>query len=400
MEPTLTWLDFTASDRERMRRVLDLFNEQGTVDEMGLGNIRDALSDALFPGTSSIQTRMRYMLFIPWIYQRLESSGLADDEVVSEARQAEVELIGRLREGEDSEGVIGARSGASLQRLPSAVYWSGLVQWGIFTRPHSQASYHRHFSEWISGDGVGRSDDPGVVFSKQPTWHRQLPKQPRTFPRGATFELTPVEARFLQGRILERCSGTLLAWLAAEGSDAPAEELWEDPDAQRAPSACAGPLEIARRFSLHVEGMPLLYNLLLAERCVGRPGDDRGELVEGYRAQLDEWGQREAVEKPYDIEELWQFVDGQPTRARPEQRRFVERWADRIREIGADRVAEDDVVRRLVANRESALKGPRARLVNEARLLDWNGSVGVGRMGFRWSRVRTLLQDLHRGLRS
>ena len=72
MEPTLTWIDLTASDRDRMRRVLDLFKEQGTVDEMGLGSLRDALADALFPGTSSIQTRARYVLFIPWLYQRLQ----------------------------------------------------------------------------------------------------------------------------------------------------------------------------------------------------------------------------------------------------------------------------------------------------------------------------------------
>ena len=51
MEPALTWIDLTASDRDQMRRVLDLFKEQGTLDEMGLGSLRDVLSDALFPGT-------------------------------------------------------------------------------------------------------------------------------------------------------------------------------------------------------------------------------------------------------------------------------------------------------------------------------------------------------------
>ena len=64
MIPSLTWLDFTTDDRHRMRRVLDLFTEQGTVDELGLGTLRDALSDALFPGTSTLQTRLRYLLFI------------------------------------------------------------------------------------------------------------------------------------------------------------------------------------------------------------------------------------------------------------------------------------------------------------------------------------------------
>ena len=40
MEPTLTWIDLTTSDRDKMRRVLDLFSEQGTLDEMGLGSLR------------------------------------------------------------------------------------------------------------------------------------------------------------------------------------------------------------------------------------------------------------------------------------------------------------------------------------------------------------------------
>ena len=382
-----------------MRRVLDLFNEQGTVDEMGLGNIRDALSDTLFPGTSSIQTRMRYMLFVPWTYRRLESLGARRENVVNDARDAEVALIRQLRDGDDTDGVIGARSGASLQRLPSTVYWSGLVRWGIFTRPHSRASYHAHFTEWTVGNGMGRADDPGVVFSRERNWHAHLPCPPRGFPRGATFDLRRNEADFLQGRIMERCQGSLLAWLAVEGSDAPAEDLWTDPDALSAPGPASRPFALARRFSLHVEGMPLLYNLLLAERCRER-NDSRGELIDDYRGRIAEWGQREAEEEPYETEALWQFIAERGTHARPRQRGFVKRWAERLSEIRAGAVADDDTLRRLVADREQTLKGPRARLINDSRLLDWNGSVGVGRMDFRWSRVRGLLRDLHRGLES
>ena len=48
-----------ASDRGKMQRVVDRFGEAGTVDEMGLRTLREALSDGLFPGVSSIQTRRR-----------------------------------------------------------------------------------------------------------------------------------------------------------------------------------------------------------------------------------------------------------------------------------------------------------------------------------------------------
>jgi hypothetical protein len=35
-----------------MLEVVDLFKEEGTVDELGIGSIRDARADSLFAGTS------------------------------------------------------------------------------------------------------------------------------------------------------------------------------------------------------------------------------------------------------------------------------------------------------------------------------------------------------------
>ena len=49
MISSLTWIDLTATDRDRGRRVLDPFKEQGKVDELGLGSLRDLFSNALFP---------------------------------------------------------------------------------------------------------------------------------------------------------------------------------------------------------------------------------------------------------------------------------------------------------------------------------------------------------------
>ena len=49
MSATLTWLDLTASDRDRMRQVLDLFREQGTVDEMGLAASATRFPKPCFP---------------------------------------------------------------------------------------------------------------------------------------------------------------------------------------------------------------------------------------------------------------------------------------------------------------------------------------------------------------
>src|SRR5437868_6221811 len=53
---TLTWLDHDTTDRDRMNRILALFRERDTRDELGTGVIRDLIADELFPGTSTIQT--------------------------------------------------------------------------------------------------------------------------------------------------------------------------------------------------------------------------------------------------------------------------------------------------------------------------------------------------------
>ena len=400
MQATLTWLDLTASDRDKMRRVLDLFKEQGTLDEMGLGSLRDVLSDALFPGTSSIQTRLRYVLFIPWIYRRLEDRKVRAAEVERAARRDEVGLIGLLGQNPDKAGIIGQRARGSLVRLPSSVYWSALTRWGIFQPRQSQGWYHSHFDAFVNGRGVaGRADDPGVIWSQQAHWHPRLPGPPAGFPWKVSFALTRDEADFLRGRVEERCAGTLLAWLVRNGSDSPAEDVWEDPAALRAPERIRGILELARRFSLHVEGMPLLYNLLVAERRREVLNSDEDESIDKFRAGLAEWAAREAGEdRPFEPDALWDLVVGRGGRLPNPQRVFIENWSQRIAELVPNGVADDDGLRKLVTARERRLKRARARLANRNRLMDWKPGVGVGRMDFRWFRVRQFMIDLHRGL--
>ena len=153
-----------------------------------------------------------------------------------------------------------------------------------------------------------------------------------------------------------------------------------------------------------MEGIPLLYNLLLAERRHAIYGSDEDEArIDSYQGKASKWTEQEASEGAFNPEKLWLFAAQHGVRVRRRQRHFVESWSARIGEIGttgggSGKVADDPQLRRLVAAREKELKGPRSRLVDMARLLDWNGAAGVGRMDFRWHRVRTLLNDLHRGL--
>lgn len=400
MEPTLTWLDLTASDRDRMQRVLDLFKEQGTVDEMGLGTLRDVLSNELFPGITSIQTRLRYVLFIPWIYKILEGRHIPADRVPADARRAEIRLINPLSQSQE-RGVIGVSARGSLRRLPSSVYWSCLRRWGIFQFDGSLSWYHAQFGQLREAASYfGRADDPGLTLQGQPNWHPRLPDPPAEFPEEATFDLTTPEALFVQGRIEERCTGTLLAHLASRPKEHLADHFWEESEVLSANDRIRSNVEIARRFSLHVEGMPLIYNLLMAEKRRERFGEDADGLVEKYSEACREWAAREADEgADFESRTLWMLLESRGSPVNPVQRRFVETWANRIARIGPHRARTDDVLRTLIADRERVLKGrQRARLANTNRLVDWKGDSGVGRMDFNWFRAREMLGELYRGL--
>ena len=69
MTASIAWLDVSAEQQRRVRDIIRMFEEPGTWDELGIGPVRDAFSEQLFPGTSVIQTRARYFLFVPWAFK-------------------------------------------------------------------------------------------------------------------------------------------------------------------------------------------------------------------------------------------------------------------------------------------------------------------------------------------
>jgi len=150
MTSRLTWIDHDSQARERSLRILALGREKESRDELGIGGIRDSIADQLFPGTSTIQTRLRYMLFVPWIYRALEERRVSPARFADEAKRAEISLIDPLLANDDDSGVFGRLAGGGLKRLPSSIYWAGLGRWGIRLLDISRDDYHQSINSLYS----------------------------------------------------------------------------------------------------------------------------------------------------------------------------------------------------------------------------------------------------------
>ena len=70
MEPVFGW---TLLSPDAIRRAEARLREdaRGVRDEIGFLFLHQAYADRFFPGTSVQQTRLRYALFVPWIYQKV-----------------------------------------------------------------------------------------------------------------------------------------------------------------------------------------------------------------------------------------------------------------------------------------------------------------------------------------
>lgn len=396
MTSTFGWLDTDRSQRQQMLELVDQFREQGTVDDLGIGQIRDAFSDLLFPGTSTLHTRLRYALFIPWLLQRASREHDAQ-EMGKEMRRLEFRLIDALKHGNAGEGLLGATAGRELQRLPSSVYWATLGAWGIRTRDYSPGEFFANTARVrnLLADNPASDDPESRTLAINTGIDPRLPEAPQDLLKQTDFSLTAAEADYLTDRITASAPGSVLAWLVhnppPETPVLDTPTLWDLPHLAHAPADNLRLIDHARRFSHTIYGANLTYNLLLARESA------RGELVERYEEELSGWqGEIRSVGAlhNWDRAEFWGVISLQ-ARIRLPTRAFINTWLDHL--LAGDDPVSDPRIHHLIITREKRLKGGRARFANRSALDQWSGAVGLGRLTYRWPNVSTLLNDLYRG---
>lgn len=376
-----------------------MVNDRETRDELGLGGIRDSIADQLFPGTSTIQTRLRYFLFIPWIYRSLEQQRTPARRMAAAAREQEMRLMDALVTADDTAGVFGREAGHALKRLAASVYWAGLGSWGLRRFEGSQETYFASVDQLAARRRtIKRRDDGEREHDLQTdSWHPDLPPAPLGFPDQATLSITHDEAELLQECISSRHRESLLA-LLAENAHKPIPDVdfaWLHPNLADFTPEQQTLLEHGRRFSNVMYGAAILYNLLLSRKA------ERDTLSAEHSERLANWSREIDLQEleNWKLDDLWEvtFDKGHVITART--RKFVEAWVERLIATRSN-VDGDRAAAQLIQRREVALKGGRARFVNRRALDQYGGSAGLVRLQYRWDRARTLLRDLHDGLRS
>lgn len=396
----LGWVDFSSDDRERVKQVLSQLQEKGTLDELGIGRLRDAFADLLFPGFSTIQTRGKYLIVVPRIirgYLALKPAerkrqSLADYLKVQEDLVAERLVTRHLEDGET--GIIGSTmvESGGVARRPSSVYWGALRQWGIIDTSASLAQFSREITQSESNLGMlkgeDESDDKDALAGKHkvhldawvPDWLENI-----------ELNLTRSEASFLKEKMLRGAINSVPTQLfqhtlmgnalEKQYENFPEFSAWLCQQSQVSEKT-KETARLAQAFSELIYGAHIRFNCLLAER------NQQHSRLMAHLENWDSWVGSIQLEQEDGVE-IW--LKHTEVRLPSYTDRFLKAWYKAIRTK-----APVQTLDQLVEQQSKDNKKQRSILQKRlAQDIEW---FGMSRLNYRLSQVRLILGDIQKGL--
>ena len=394
----LGWIDFSKSERSKILSVLDLLQESGTLDELGIAPVRDGFANIFFPGTSTIQTRAKYFFIVSYILKDMERSSESNPNTLrrlldSVERQCGEYLFTKNR---NEPGLIGRRAIASHQwvkRPPVEIYWSGLRQYRIFTHSSLTLTEYLRISCGLKNrkselkslgnrnDNAEENEcddkDAGHTGSFQ-FWN--IPVYPANWKDTLQMELAPSEATFLKKQIIANHPETMLGWILRYNiKEALQCENFDDLSIVigQFPPHIQGDYWLARQFSHFLAIIRTVYNIIVSD---GK-NEDANATYDALR--------------PYLREEASVDLDAVISRLGIEANIALCKFLRAAKE----HILNDDFdsLCKCIKDREILLKGTgRAKTAHPGEF-DTNAWFGGFYLDYRFSNAKTIMNDIYEG---
>jgi hypothetical protein len=408
MATGLGWIDFSKEHRDRVFSVIDMLGEPGTVDELGIGVIRDALADCLFPGVSTIQTRPKYFIIISNIflrYVRTHQSGLSVPTLTKWLKDQENQVMHNLAKNynyKENNGVIGinvARNNKELARKASSVYWNGLRTHGIIETNYSLAEYldKNDLSEISKSVYREQHSDDQDTGSEYDLFNLKLPSSPNLKQDDITMDLSREEAKFLKDQFKtdlneKKQQDNLLKYILSFDelseltiSTSKFKDLGEILLTREGlPTKTKVFLDLALTFDFIIHGAHIRYNIMLHQQA------GEADFNDMWQEWLTELSDRKNRIESFNIDLLFREI---ATRTKSTTRKFIYDWYNEIMkpEISEERIDK------LVYNQEFSNKGSKSKLSSKSQ--EFSGWVGINELSYRFIQARRLVEDITNALK-
>lgn len=398
------FVSFNQEALNQANKVMKLLQGQGAIDELGLGRIRDAFSNTMFPGMSVLQTHAKYFLLMPALYAYLEKTRISDSrEARAIVREQEIKMTYRLMDGasKDTTGIIGAdmlsRGKGYVKYDPTYVYQAGMETYGliptggnIYATLAERSAVHQNIPKKHKGNEDTGEDSDDL------TGYRQLfrvcgENYDFNHREPLDIKLTYKEAEFLKNQIIRNTSGSLLSHLLDSGLYETATDYLFDNLGEVLLDAVTEELYMSYKLALRFSRFAYLLRIryaMLYDIAVGA-NEAASEELSKFNAMLSEFRDEFT---PDAIDEVVRFVSSKVTEE--SCKAFITKTVKLISD------GDFDELDLRITLREKTIKGlKRSKLINAKEFEQGKPFESPKMMAYRWNTiVRTVLSEIKEGL--
>ena len=395
----LGWVDYSREERETIKELLKVLGESGSLDELGVGIVRDSISDILYPGTSVLHTRAKYYILIPELFKKAMKSGLTTGAEVRNLINTDQDRIARaLRRAVDEEtgtkaaGIIGGRSDRGVKMKPTRIYWNALRTTEIlcngdmsFDDACSAVAGNNRKMQNIVIKYESDADDAGV--GNFALFNAPCKERIEDYLDNPTLHLRRDEADYLRTQFLhvpvmkntliEYCLKTKTSFDGVALDDIPTEGM---------PEVLAHNLELATEFANFIYGAYIVYNLLFIENG-GKyaTAEEKSRLENKYK----DW-KKNSPGLPHRDEILKLVRNHEHYKAA--LRDFLIRFEGAVKNNTTDSCSDEE--KRIIRQCEQACKSVKAKIGKDYPYQEIQGSP----MNYRHGTGQTIISDILKGM--
>ena len=385
------FIDYSREERNTILSTLKTLGDHTALDELGVGVVRDAYSDILFPGISTLQTRAKYFVLIPYLFHDaavLATNGSlhSGQDMLLQIQQWEDTIAKSLTDRFPNEkGIIGSnasRQKRSVKIKPTQIYWNGMRTLGILRNNDLSILsvckvLYRDAKQ--KADIEIKTDDENYDDLTAAAQDRTLflpLKADYDYLTQASMDLTKKEAEFIVECIQRslRTSGSLLWFFVKEGMIS--DGFFSVPE-DILPDKLREDYHLAKDFSRFIYGAHLRYNLIYS-----LSSDEGIDL--SMKEQYDNWLE-EMRSDPVDLE---------PVLKRVSCGEYLSKFCRGFQQeaLQGNNAATDE----LIIHRERQVKGSRAKLCKPGEYR--YSPVHDYRLDYRFDTAKDIIQDVLKGL--
>ena len=377
-------------EQARVMQVVKMLSEPVALDELGIGRLRDAFSDLMFPGISTLQKHMKYFSLLPQLYRKAtEKRYNRPSEVHAEIIRLERIMTKNLYDGsEDKRGITGSEvinqnSNNYVKYDPAYIYNSGLQTFEILRNPqieeliystskqiHSQPKRYKSDNE----DNNDDTDEKSGVYQ-----FCSFPNVNYDFTVSCSTTLTKEDKDFIVDHILKAkaCQGTLLRYIV-ENEDLPLADSFPGIEANLLPESLRTLQRYATQFSDFMYIIHLRYNCIYSKENGGIVDE---KILAKFKEELDCYNQ-----KGINIDKILSVI----TLREKSSILFCHECAIHIADKNLQALDE------CIVRRERRIKGTRRKLGNPSYTYDPRYPIHNYKLSFRWETIKTFVDELRK----